>query len=65
MPNDENSNTGDFTTDLSVATLNVNSLYKAENIEHVAFNKKIKRNDRRITLKKGIITQQQAQYRFE
>ena len=44
MPNDENSNSGDFTSDLSVATLNVNSLYKAENIEHVVFNKKIKKN---------------------
>ena len=38
--NDEILNGGDFTSDLSIATLNVNSLFKAENIEHRVFKRK-------------------------
>ena len=38
--------------------MNVNPLFKAENIEHVTFNNKQKRNDRKITLKREILNQQ-------
>ena len=47
-----------FTTYLSISTVNVNSLFKTENIEHVTFNKKEKRNDRKVTLKREILNPQ-------
>ena len=56
--NNEILNGGDFTSELSIATLNVNSLFKAENIEHTVFKRKTLRNEKKITLKREIISQQ-------
>ena len=56
--NNEILNGSDFTSDLSIATLNVNSLFKAENIEHTVFKRKTLRNEKKITLKREIISQQ-------